>query len=300
MSTPELTRIQDDRSHCELCPHIGGSILRWVVDGQSMLRSNAEATGDPLLLASFPLVPYSNRIGYAQFNWQQSIQLTRNFAPEPHAIHGVGWTRSWRVETVEAHSCTLAIDHEGDGHWPFAFSASQSFELRDGALIITATAINRATHPAPLAFGHHPYFDSNGAVLRFSAGSVLMTGIDALPADAILPIGQFDFADGGAVSGRDIDHCYADWNGHAEIRWQGRPLALEIIADMAAAVVYIPKGGSAFCFEPVPHVNNALNRPDLAPAMPVIQPGASFSSTIKLQPRAHWQSAPLHDMVFMN
>jgi aldose 1-epimerase len=284
MAGPDLITIRDDRSQCVLCPQIGGGILHWEIDGQPMLRSGALADGNPLMLASFPLVPYSNRIGNAQFDWNgQTVLLIRNFAPEPHAIHGVGWTMPWRVEATEADRCTLAIEHEGDGQWPFAFAASQSFELRNGALIITSTATNWADQPAPLAFGHHPYFDRQGASLRFKAGAVLMNGEDALPLGAEVPKGQFDFAKGGAVAGRDIDHCYADWDGHAEIRWAGRPLALQVRADMKAAVVYIPARGSGFCFEPVPHVNNALNRPDLAPAMPIIQPGASFASSITLQ-----------------
>jgi aldose 1-epimerase len=35
-----------------------------------------------------------------------------------------------------------------------------------------------------------------------------------------------------------------------------------------------------FCFEPVPHVNNAINRRDPDHGMPVIAPGKSFSSSI--------------------
>jgi aldose 1-epimerase len=287
MNKSELLTISDDLSQCVLCPELGGSVVRWVVDGQPILRTlehDAIASKNPLMLASFPLVPYSNRINNAQFDWGgQAIRLIPNFAPEPHAIHGLGWTSAWQIEAVDAGCCTLTIEHEADEHWPFAFSASQSFELSDGALKITSTAINRAYQPVPLAFGHHPYFDRQGASLRFRASGVVMNGEDALPLGVDTPDGQFDFSGGGAVAGRDIDHCYTGWDGHAEIRWDGRPLALAIRSDMTAAVVYIPEGGGAFCFEPVPHVNNALNRPDLGPAMPVIQPGASFVSTITLQ-----------------
>jgi aldose 1-epimerase len=287
MAKPALITISDDRSQCMLCPELGGSIVHWLVDGQPILRMpdrDAMESRNPLMLASFPLVPFSNRIGNAQFDWEgQSVQLARNFAPEPHAIHGLGWTMQWQVNALEEHRCTLTIEHKRDGQWPFAFAASQSFELHDGALTITATATNLADRPAPIAFGHHPYFDREGASLRFNAGAVLMNGQDGLPLNATAPTGQFDFCKGGAVAGRDIDHCYADWDGHAEIHWEDRPLALDIRSDMQAAVVYIPKDGAAFCFEPVPHVNNALNRPDLSPAMPVIQPGASFVSNIVLQ-----------------
>jgi aldose 1-epimerase len=286
MVLPALVTLSDHRSQCVLCPEMGGGVLGWMVDGQPMLRTlddDAVATGNPLMLASFPLVPYSNRIGHARFDWgEHTIQLPLNFLPEPHAIHGLGWIRPWQVETLEAHRCTLTMEHEGDEHWPFAFSASQSFELYDGTLEITSTAINRCDQPAPLGFGHHHYFDQQGASLRFNAEAVLMNAQNALPQDAVVPDGQFDFGEGGAVFGRDIDHCYANWDGHAEIRWESRPLALSIRANLGAAVVYIPAGGDAFCFEPVPHVNNALNRPDLSPAMPVIQPGAAFMSKIAL------------------
>ena len=94
---------------------------------------------------------------------------------------------------------------------------------------------------------------------------------------------MFDFSGDGVLAGRDIDHCYAGWDGQACISWDGRPMMLNIISDMAAAVVYVPKGGDAFCFEPVPHINNALNRPDDILPMPTIAPGESFTATIQLR-----------------
>jgi aldose 1-epimerase len=287
MALPEQVSIVDGDSICTICPALGGSITGWSVGGQDMLRradAAAIASGDPLAMASFPLVPFSNRIGHARFMWGgQEIALTANFAPEPHAIHGTGWKEAWDVTEQGDSHCLLTLFHNADPHWPWSFEASQSFTLSDGALEIRLSAVNRADQPVPLAFGHHPYFDCEGAQLTFAASSVLMSGDDALPTEAIVPAGQFDFSSRGAVAGRNIDHCYAGWDGRARIQWTGRPLALEITADMAAAVVYIPPGGSAFCFEPVPHINNALNRPGDLPAMPIIAPGESFTATICLQ-----------------
>jgi aldose 1-epimerase len=287
MALPEQVSIADGDSICTICPALGGSITGWSVGGQDMLRhadAAAIASGDPLVMASFPLVPFSNRIGYARFMWDgQEISLTPNFAPEPHAIHGTGWKEAWAVtERGESH-CLLTLRHDADLRWPWSFEASQRFALSGGALEIRLSATNRADQPVPLAFGHHPYFDCEDAQLTFAASSVLMSGDDALPTEAIAPAGQFDFSNGGAVGGRNIDHCYAGWDGRARIQWTGRPLALEITADMATAVVYIPPGGSAFCFEPVPHINNALNRPGDVSAMPIIAPGDSFTATIRLQ-----------------
>jgi galactose mutarotase-like enzyme len=73
------------------------------------------------------------------------------------------------------------------------------------------------------------------------------------------------------------------WDGRARIAWEGRPLELLITSDLPAAVVYIPKGEDRFCFEPVPHCNNALNREDADPPMPVVAPGEEFTAVIRFE-----------------
>jgi aldose 1-epimerase len=206
--------------------------------------------------------------------------VTPNFAPEPHAIHGVGWKRPWAIAEVAHTHCVLALHHQADTCWPWSFEATQSFKLKDGKLEMKLSATNLAEEPVPLAFGHHPYFDQEGASLSFNAATVFLSGDDALPTEAIPPADQFNFSDANAVEGRAIDHCFAGWDGKASISWADRPHALAITTDMAAAVVYVPMGGAAFCFEPVPHINNALNRPGEAPSMPILQPGESLSWTI--------------------
>jgi aldose 1-epimerase len=113
MPLPELVSIIDGNSICTLCPALGGSIIGWSVNGQDMLRradADAIAYGEPRSLASFPLVPFSNRIGYARFTWEgQQIDLTPNFAPEPHAIHGIGWKEQWTITEISNRHCVLTL-----------------------------------------------------------------------------------------------------------------------------------------------------------------------------------------------
>jgi aldose 1-epimerase len=282
-----IITISDGSSICSLCPDIGGSIVSWTVDGQHMLRTpevSKVAALSPIAMASFPLVPYSNRIGYGRFEWDgKPVLVTPNFHPEPHSIHGVGWTQAWRIETLSKHRCSMSMVHNADENWPWSFSAMQCIELNNGALSLFSCATNLSDNAAPLAFGHHPYFDQDGASLQFQANSVLVNADDGLPLEALPPLGHFDFSELGKVSGRDIDNCYADWAGTAKICWEGRALALEISANLNTAVLYIPNNSDRFCFEPVPHVNNALNRPDLKPAMPIVEPGSVFEAIITLQ-----------------
>jgi aldose 1-epimerase len=278
--------IGDDDNFCAVYPEIGGSIGRWTVGGQDMLRAaktNASAIRDPLAMATFPLVPYSNRIANGQFAWDgKTIMLTKNFAPEPHAIHGVGWNRDWSVTRQERDSVLLTFDHPGDDGWPWPFTAKQHVSVGGQTLTLALDVTNNAEQAVPLSFGHHPYFDAEGAMLAFPADAVWMAADDFLPTEPRVPKGQFDFRDSAPVEGRSIDHCYGGVSGPANISWRDRPLALEITStpQLAAAVVYVPAEGDSFCFEPVAHISNALNLPGQKPEMPIVAPGAAFQTVI--------------------
>lgn len=293
-SAIEVLTLTNGADRCDLIPAVGGSIAAWSVGGEAMMRSASSASlgaQDPFGMASFPLVPYSNRIDNGSFEWHgQRFRLARNFYPEPHAIHGVGFEKPWQVQTRAADSATLVLKHRPCAAWPFAFEAQQRITLGAGALTLELSAVNLAAHAAPLAFGHHPYFPREGAWLKFRAQNVWLVGDDGLPSLRVKPFGKFDYAYGTPVTRGDIDHCFTDWDGAAEVSWPDKLLALEIqaSASLRCAVVCIRSDVDGFCFEPVPHLNDALNRSDRAHAMPVIEPGKSFNACIRFRaaPRA--------------
>jgi aldose 1-epimerase len=275
-------------AECTLHPAIGGSIGSWSIAGQDILRSasaEAVAAADPLGMASFPLVPYSNRIGHARFEWRgRTIELQPNFAPEPHSIQGVGWKTEWTLGECMTESGVLTLHHDGDAHWPWPFVAEQRVVLEGYSLGLSLTARNLADEEAPLAFGHHLYFENAGALLRFQAESVWINDDNSLPTSRVRPAGQYDFSTLATIAECVIDHCYDGIVGTVDIAWSRRTIALEIemSPSLSAAVVYIPEGGAAFCFEPVANTTNALNRPDM-PLMPTIEPGGSFEATVTLR-----------------
>jgi aldose 1-epimerase len=274
-------------AECEIWPEKGGSIARWTINGQNMMRATVPAAVHdalPLGMASFPLAPYSNRIGYGRFDWNsRTVELEPNFPPEPHAIHGTGWTSAWTIDVATADELTLIHSHKADRHWPWHFEAQQRIRLTEHSLTIEMIAHNLSDQMAPLAFGHHPYFDADQATLTFSAHTIWQTGNDGLPERFETPAGLHNFAHGQAVADCALDNGYAGWDGNATIRWPERPLQLTIHSDMSAAVVYIPSGESYFCFEPVPHIINALNLPGQRPPMPMVAPGARFTSQIQFK-----------------
>ncbi|MFM9852358.1 MAG: aldose 1-epimerase [Sphingomonadaceae bacterium] len=288
-TAPAPLQISAGTSLCTIHSEIGGSLGSWIVGGQPMLHSaalQAITARTAFGMSSFPLVPYSNRIGGARFAWDgETHMLAFNAPPEVNAIHGVGFNRPWAVMAQSECRITLGLHHQSDQEWPWPFAAEQSYAISDDTLTITMRACNLAAKPVPLAFGHHPYFDQDGAQLTFTADRVWMAGTDSLPTMPVTPHGNFDFSAPSLVSDHEVDHCFAGWDGTAHIMWAGRAHALEIATspNLPAAVVYIPKDGAAFCFEPVPHINNALNLAPHEPAMPVIAPGEMFEAEIVMR-----------------
>jgi aldose 1-epimerase len=285
----EILTLTRGAARCDMLPQVGGSIGSWSVNGQEMLRTATEtgiAARNPYATAGFPLVPYSNRIGHASFEWRgKSVALAQNFPPEPHAIHGVGFERPWQVQTRNSDSALLRLVHRPDAAWPWAFEARQRITLGDDLLVLEFVAVNLESEAVPLAFGYHPYFPRSDARLTFHAQGVWLVGDDGLPYELAQPAGQFDFSRGAAVENADIDHCFTGWNGVAIIAWPDKPLALAITGsrELSSAVVYIRRGLDAFCFEPVAHINNALNRADRDSSMPVIAPGESFEASVRFR-----------------
>jgi aldose 1-epimerase len=285
----ETLTLTHGAARCDILPQVGGSIGTWSVNGQEMLRTASEAgvaARNPYATAGFPLVPYSNRIGQGSFEWRGKLMaLERNFPPEPHAIHGVGFERPWQVQTRSNDSAVLRLTHRPDAAWPWAFEARQRITLSDDLLVLEFDAVNLESQAVPLSFGHHPYFPCSGARLTFHAQGVWLVGDDSLPRELAQPAGQFDFSRGAAVANADIDHCFTGWNGVAIIAWPDKTQALGIAGsrELSSAVVYIRRGLDAFCFEPVAHINNALNRADRESSMPVIAPGESFAASIRFR-----------------
>lgn len=274
-----IVQLASGDSACSLLPLAGGSIGSWRVAGQNMLRA-ATSQSDPLQAASFPLVPYSNRIANGRFEWNgRQIGLAPHPIAKPHSIHGVGWLRAWDVFESGADFAVLRFTHDGDANWPWPFLAEQRFKLGPDNLSVDLTAQNLADEAVPLSFGHHPYFVSAGASLRFAASRICMNDGDNLPEREQGIEDNHSFAEGFAIGGQPFDNLFTGWNGAAEIVWADRKHGLRLESDLPHAQLYVPLGQTFFCFEPVAHRTNALNSEQND--MPVIAPGETFAANIR-------------------
>lgn len=254
-----------------LSPAVGGSLLRLALDGVDLLRRAPEGAGDPLAMASFPLVPYANRIADGRFAFDgQDYQLPRNFGDHPHSIHGFGWQATWTEKATAPASARLVHEHGGDAGWPWPYRAEQQVALTPSQLSMSLSMTNVGDGPMPAGLGFHPYFLADGATtLRFDARSLWLSTTDMLPARQVPADALGDWSRPAPVHGNSlIDNVYGGWTGIATVE-RGDGVRLTLSATGADWLhVYRPPDSADFCLEPVSHMPDAINRGGMATLAP--------------------------------
>ena len=290
----------------EVAPEVGGAIASFTLRGVDVLRPTAavdRAAGNVRAFGCYPLVPYSNRIARATLRVaDHDYALARNFGDHPHAIHGVGWQRAWRVGAKSDTAVTLTLDHTPSAAaaaaaaWPFAFRATQAFSLAGdgGAAVLTVSLSieNAGARAFPFGLGWHPFFPkSAGTRLAFAAAGVWENDATQLPQRLVpIPV-PWRFDPSRALGAIELDHVFGGWNGNARLAWPERGLALSLDADRALShlVVFVPPGRDYLAVEPVTHMTDAFNRHAAGEATTgtrILGPGAAFSCTMRLRAAA--------------
>jgi aldose 1-epimerase len=250
-----ILNLLNGKLKCDLRPDLGGCIAGLWFDGIPVLRSTpAQQLDSVRKAASYPLVPFSNRVGQARLVWAgTSHPLIQNSAAEPHAMHGVGWQRPWEVLDDSAQFAMLSYEHKADSAWPFAFDCSQAFRLGQAELVMSLSLTNQAATPAPAGLGWHPYFVKRaGSHIRFGAAARWEMSEDKLPTHRVQTTGLD--ADCNSL---DVDHCFEDW--HSAALLQDGQLKIQVSSNLTRLVVCTSASRDYVAIEPVSHVNNAVN-----------------------------------------
>jgi aldose 1-epimerase len=271
-----------------VAPEQGGGLTGWMIGDTPILRHALPQTviaGDPHDLACFPLLPYGNRLGLRRFHWFGSdYTVQRNFYDNPHTIHGIGWQRAWTVEHVTTQAVTLTLSHQPDPTWPFAFDARLAYTLSDAALTIDMQITNRHPTAAPAGLGMHPYFPkTNTPALRFNATGAWENGPDCLPLRHAPPPADWQHTQPRPIDQSRLDNCFTGWDGAATILAGPASLRIEATAIFRQLQVFTPSWADFFCVEPVSHVPDAINRPDLPldQAMNLLVPHETLTGSIR-------------------
>lgn len=266
MTLPELVKLTVRKLRVELNPSIGGSIsaFEWTDESQShaVLRRSRNPA-NVLEAASFPLVPYVNRIRGGSFSFRgREVNLEPNMAGDPSPLHGQGWLNAWSVVEQGTTNAVLHFDHPA-GEWPWAYEARQEFALDEHGLSVRLSCRNRSDDPMPCGLGQHPYFPCGPETgLDTNVESAWTIDEHVLPVEQVAAEGRFDLRDRRAC-GQGLDHGFGGWAGSARLTDPGWPYELRLSSPNAGFFqLYSPSEGGIFVAEPVTHANAALNEPE--------------------------------------
>ena len=285
-SATELFSLANDAWQVRVAPSLGGAIVdaRW--RGRDVLRPTPAAelaARNVRKTACYPLVPFSNRIAFGAFRFGDArYTLAKNLAGISHAIHGVGFQRTWSVHASAANAIDMRFTHTPDEHWPFAFEAHQRIAIDGDTLTLSLRVTNTDTRNAPCGVGWHPFFPldtSAGAThLNTAWTSMLVSDANDLPCAETQPP-QF-----GSLDETVVDNCFTGWHRSARIDTPHHRITIEASDALRCAVLFRPAGQPFFAFEPVSHANNALNGNE--PPMHVLSRGEALEASVAMSMQA--------------
>jgi aldose 1-epimerase len=276
----------------------GGEPLRhdWLRPAEPAGSAAPEAQG-PLGMASFPLLPWCNRIRDGRFAWRgRTVQLPPNFADSRHTIHGVGWQVPWQLDARGEHRVSLRLHHRGDARWPFAFEARQCYTLDAHGLSIEIELVNTGEAPMPAGLGHHPYFahrrEGCGTRVQAEVGAIWQSDTECLPLALSATHPAVAALRGGLRLGEHVlDNNFTGFARTARVDWpDGRALTMRASAPLDHFVLYSPADRDTFCMEAVSNCTDWINLRARDPSLPVgghvLAPGETLTATIRFEPVA--------------
>ena len=281
-------------------PSLGGGVAAWQLeraDGPLDLWRPWAGSTDRYTLASFPLVPWSNRISAGGFEFDGvHYPVAPNRVGEPYPIHGDGWLQTWTLHQPQDDTMEMTLDSQAFDGNPYSYKALQRFVLIDGGMDQILTVTHTGPRPMPYGLGQHPFFPrSAGTRLTTQVQGVWLSRPDCLPTQQTtqFPSG-WDPRAGMEVNGTLVDNAYTGWSGEACIAWPEQHLSLTMREpnilrrgqNDGLCLLYRPPVGAAFCFEPVTHAIDAFHMSG-QPGLRVLQTGESL--TLQLE----WRFAKL-------
>ncbi len=241
-----------------LAPEAGGRLAQIRFAGVAWLLGHEEAPAT-IAWGCYPMVPWAGRVRAGRFDVDgRTYRLPRNFGA--HAIHGVGFSRRWKVDTFGPSRATLSLALPRDGYWPFGGVARQSVTLGTDTLrVMLSVEADDAAMPAVL--GWHPWFRKPERVL--------------FAPEAMYPRDDADMATLPPVppGPGPWDDCFIS---HDDIVLEREHQRLHLRADTSHWVVY-DGAPVATCVEPQTGPPDAFN---LAPH--VLAPGQRLDLTFDL------------------
>lgn len=298
----KLLHLRHGALRAQLAPGIGGSIARFyseLGDGRRWhwLRPATEGAlraRDARAMASFPLLPFSNRLREGRATYRgRAIALEPHHSTAPHALHGLGWQMPWQSKRIAPAHARMTLAYEGSAGWPWPFQAAQDIRLDEQGLLLELSIRNLGTTPMPVGLGHHPYLPRRrGTRLAADLAGMWATDAECLPTQLERPILLNQLARGRTLQGLQLDNNFCGWQGVARVDWPASgfhphaALTLRAPAPLTLLALYMPPQAPWFCVEPVSNCTDWLNLdgyPPEATGGSELASGATLHTSLRLE-----------------
>ncbi|HBK47105.1 MAG TPA: aldose epimerase [Xanthomonadaceae bacterium] len=228
-----------------VAPQAGGRLAQVVHEGRAWLVGPGEGYDAAIAWGCYPMLPWAGRIRNGRFGFGgRTHRIPPNLGA--HAIHGLGFDRSWQVEAVSASECVLTLALPEDAAWPFGGRAEQRIRL--GAARIQMQLLLRAgTRPMPMpVLGWHPWL-RKPEQLQFGPEAMYPRDSEGI---ATLPLAP--------PTAGPWDDCFVH---RGEVRMRRDGAILQLASDCDHWVVY-DQPLHATCVEPQTGPPDAFNLRD--------------------------------------
>ena len=276
----------------------GGIVLGlwWNAEGTRvpLLREAPGDDADALASGCYPLVPFGNRVRDNVFRFCGSAhRFQPNTVWDPHYLHGEGWQGAWSVDECGGSFAELAFSHLAGEGTPYRYAARQRFAIEEGAFVLTLSVTNRGEAALPFGLGWHPYFPMTPETTLLAPAERYWTEVEGwLPGERVDIPEDVDFRSPRGLPHRWVNNGFEGWSGEARIDWPEYGVRLALSADplFRHAFVFVSDTDfdpgfrrDYFCFEPMSHLANGHNMPDLGDLC-VLAPGETLSGSVRMTP----------------
>lgn len=230
-------------------------------------------------LASYLLVPWSNRVVNGAFEWKGKTHQLKPDWKDGTAIHGQVKDKPWRISQRSPNAVVLKFSSQGAPGWPWGYEAEAAYDVSAGAsptfrtrVTVTCGRGGSCQDPMPVGIGFHPFWNRS---LRAGARNDVRVRTPALrhySCQNMIPIGPAEtdhltarLSSEQTLDALELDDVFAGSVDGAVLEWPGVRARLACSSELGHTVIYTGAPDSTgtmpafFCLEPVSMVNDGFN-----------------------------------------
>jgi aldose 1-epimerase len=285
-----------------IAPHLGGSIvsLWYLTDSGPRLvicppnypeEGDHNLPQDALNCGCYPMFPYPNRIANRVLSFHGARYELEH--PDPHALHGS--IRFTKPISQKSNQLQYTASFEETRSYPCPFSLELTYSLEEDSVRLYFCLTNIGEWAFPFGGGFHPFFPTGieasekNPLLQFSAeGTYPCQDQAPIPIGAAEPLRrELNWSKPRPLL-RNLDTCFAAWDGRAEILWPkaGIHMAMACSSSFDHLVIYSPEDKNFFAFEPQTQMNNGVNfldTPGINHGVELLEPGKSLQGCVTMR-----------------